>query len=109
MNTPELTGAVWRKSTRSGANEGSCVEVAAVWRKSTRSGGNEGNCVEVAEAWRKSSHSGADEGSCVEVARAERLVAVRDSKHPDRAVLAFDRDGWRALLTAIKTGAHDRA
>ena len=108
MNTPELTGAVWRKSTHSGADEGSCVEVAAVWRKSSHSGANEGECVEVAEAWRKSTHSGADEGECVEVARADRLVAVRDSKHPAGAVLAFDRDGWRSLINAIKTGAHDR-
>src|SRR4051812_40930649 len=109
MNTSELTGAVWLKSSHSGANEGECVEVAAVWRKSSHSGGDEGSCVEVAAVWRKSSHSGGNEGECVEVARADRLVAVRDSKHPDGAVLAFDRDGWHSLLTAIKIGAHDRA
>jgi hypothetical protein len=28
MNTPDLTHAVWRKSTRSGGNGGQCVEVA---------------------------------------------------------------------------------
>jgi hypothetical protein len=28
MNTPDLTHAVWRKSTRSGSNGGQCVEVA---------------------------------------------------------------------------------
>ena len=28
MNTPDLSGAVWRKSTRSGDNGGACVEVA---------------------------------------------------------------------------------
>ncbi|MEV5752333.1 DUF397 domain-containing protein [Actinoallomurus sp. NPDC052308] len=50
MSTPELTDAMWRKSSRSGGNEGSCVEVAGVWRKSSRSGGNEGECVEVAVA-----------------------------------------------------------
>ncbi|MGI8334594.1 DUF397 domain-containing protein [Actinomadura scrupuli] len=108
MNTPELTGAAWRKSSHSGGNEGSCVEVAAVWRKSSHSGADEGECVEVAAVWRKSSHSGGNEGECVEVARAGRLVAVRDSKHPDGAVLAFDGDGWRSLLTAVKTGVHDR-
>lgn len=48
MTTPVVVGASWRKSTHSGGNEGSCVEVADVWRKSSRSGGNEGNCVEVA-------------------------------------------------------------
>ncbi|WP_433183817.1 DUF397 domain-containing protein [Actinoallomurus sp. CA-150999] len=48
MNTSLSTGDLWRKSDRSGGNEGSCVEVAAVWRKSSRSGGDEGSCVEVA-------------------------------------------------------------
>ncbi|MBQ1024638.1 DUF397 domain-containing protein [Micromonospora sp. C95] len=28
MKTPDLTGAVWRKSTRSDNNGGACVEVA---------------------------------------------------------------------------------
>ncbi|MEV0400360.1 DUF397 domain-containing protein [Actinoallomurus sp. NPDC050550] len=27
MNTADLTGATWRKSARSGSNEGNCVEV----------------------------------------------------------------------------------
>ncbi|WP_345431626.1 DUF397 domain-containing protein [Actinoallomurus vinaceus] len=48
MNTSLPTGYLWRKSNRSGGNEGSCVEVAAAWRKSSRSGGDEGSCVEVA-------------------------------------------------------------
>lgn len=48
MSTPVLATTVWRKSTRSGGNEGSCVEVVTAWRKSSRSGGDEGNCVEVA-------------------------------------------------------------
>jgi hypothetical protein len=29
MSTPELSGAIWRKSSLSGANEGDCVEIAA--------------------------------------------------------------------------------
>ncbi|MEU7955746.1 DUF397 domain-containing protein [Micromonospora humida] len=28
MSNPDLTGAVWRKSTRSDSNGGACVEVA---------------------------------------------------------------------------------
>lgn len=28
MNASELSGAAWRKSSHSGSNEGSCVEVA---------------------------------------------------------------------------------
>ena len=41
---------VWRKSTRSGANnDTNCVEVRRAWRKSTRSGaGPNSDCVEVA-------------------------------------------------------------
>lgn len=40
---------VWRKSTRSGAdNNTNCVEVRRAWRKSTRSGAtNNTDCVEV--------------------------------------------------------------
>lgn len=30
MNAPDLTGAVWKKSIRSGDNGGSCVEIAFV-------------------------------------------------------------------------------
>ncbi|MGH9014236.1 MAG: DUF397 domain-containing protein [Acidimicrobiia bacterium] len=124
----ELTGASWRKSSRSGPDEGECVEAAAVWRKSTHSatpegdcvevaenwrksehsGGNEGSCVEVADGWRKSGHSGGDEGECVEVGRGvARVVAVRDSKDADGHVLAFEVGEWRALLTDIKAGAYD--
>jgi hypothetical protein len=41
---------VWRKSTRSGANNNTdCVEIRRAWRKSTRSGAtNNTDCVEVA-------------------------------------------------------------
>lgn len=30
MNPPDFTGAMWRKSTRSGSNGGQCVEVAVL-------------------------------------------------------------------------------
>lgn len=30
MPSPDLSGAVWRKSTRSGANDSNCVEVASL-------------------------------------------------------------------------------
>lgn len=41
---------VWRKSSRSGANNNTdCVEIRRAWRKSTRSGANnDTSCVEVA-------------------------------------------------------------
>jgi hypothetical protein len=56
----------------------------AVWRRSTRSGGNGGNCVEVAAI--------------------ERGVAVRDSKNPGGAVLAFAPDAWHAFTDAVRSG-----
>jgi hypothetical protein len=77
----DLTGAVWRKSSRSGANGGNCVEVAA---------------------WRKSSHSEPNGGHCVEVAEKLGFVAVRDSKNPDGPALTFTRVAWRTFTTTLK-------
>ncbi|MFJ6670401.1 DUF397 domain-containing protein [Actinosynnema sp. NPDC091369] len=53
--------------------------------------------------WRKSSRSnGASNANCVEVAFAGRaLVAVRDSKNPDAATLAFPAVGWSSFLRAV--------
>lgn len=49
MAAPELAGADWRKSSRSNAEGGDCVEVTAVpWRESSRSNAQGGSCVEVA-------------------------------------------------------------
>ncbi|MFC6885205.1 DUF397 domain-containing protein [Actinomadura yumaensis] len=107
MSIPELPDAIWRKSSRSGGNEGSCVEVAEIWQKSSYSGGDEGSCVEVAEAWQKSSHSGASEGSCVELAGAGRMVAARDSKDPGGPVLCFGVEAWRSFAGEVKGGAYD--
>jgi hypothetical protein len=87
MSTTELSGATWRKSSYSGANEDSCVEIAAVWRKGSHSGGNEGNCLEVAVT-------------------AERLVAARDSKNPSGPVLCFGQREWRSFCREIKSGAY---
>ena len=73
------------------------------WRTSTRSGSN-GDCVTVGlrlARWRKSSRS-AGNGECVEVARGEALVAVRDSKKPDGAVLTFATSAWEAFTATLK-------
>jgi hypothetical protein len=77
-----------------------------VWRKSVRSG-YENNCVEVGRAaWRKSVQSGQN-GSCVEVADLPGAIAVRDSKNPDGAKLAFTRREWKAFAAGAKGGRFD--
>jgi hypothetical protein len=52
--------------------------------------------------WRKSSYSGNNGGNCVEVGAAAPLVAVRDSKDPDGARLAFGREAWEAFAAKVK-------
>jgi hypothetical protein len=83
----DLSRAAWRKSTHSGGNGGECVETASVWRKSSRSSSNGGQCVEVAPG----------------AAGTARLVAIRDSKHPDDPNLLFTPTEWQAFTTNIKT------
>jgi uncharacterized protein DUF397 len=52
--------------------------------------------------WRKSSCSSA-QGNCVEVAsNVPGRVAVRDSKDPGGARLAFERGAWEAFTAKIK-------
>lgn len=48
--------------------------------------------------WFKSSYSGGS-NNCVEVADTPDLHAVRDSKTPDQAPLAFDRTEWQAFIS----------
>ena len=54
------------------------------WRKSTRSGGN-GNCVEVA-------------------CGLHGIVAIRDSKDPDGAKLAFTLSAWQVFTKRVRLG-----
>ena len=87
MTTPDLSKALWFKSSRSG-NNGACVEVAFVselasWRKSSRSTNNV---------------------ACVEVAFVPEFIAMRDSKNPNGPALVFGTKAWRAFVAGVKDG-----
>jgi len=57
----------------------------AVWRKSTKSGGNGGQCVEVAT-------------------NLPGIVAVRDSKDREGAVLVVSTADWAAFVAGVREG-----
>ncbi|MER6848445.1 DUF397 domain-containing protein [Streptomyces flaveolus] len=53
--------------------------------------------------WRKSSYSGGGDGNnCVEVATRATHVAVRDSKAPTRATLAFPATAFALFVGGLK-------
>ncbi|HEY1918663.1 MAG TPA: DUF397 domain-containing protein [Streptosporangiaceae bacterium] len=58
-------------------------------------------------SWRKSSYSGGSEGgsNCVQVASGQRLIAVRDSKHPGQGALSVSPAGWRAFVAGLNAHA----
>ncbi|MGH3697798.1 MAG: DUF397 domain-containing protein [Pseudonocardiaceae bacterium] len=86
MPALDLSGAHWRKSSRS-SNVSNCLEVAVL----------------DGARWRKSSRSGAV-SNCVEVAFAGPVVALRDSKNPAGSVVAIPPPAWAAFTTALRTG-----
>lgn len=58
-------------------------------------------------AWIKSSLSFAN-GNCVEVAQfAGGEVGVRNSRHPEDAVLRFTADEWQAFIGGAHKGEFD--
>ncbi|WP_406456232.1 DUF397 domain-containing protein [Streptomyces sp. NBC_01622] len=76
----------------------------AVWRKSSYSNSSGGDCVEVATLWRASSYSNATGGECLEVRDdLPDAVPVRDSKAAEEGpVLLFQAPVWTAFLTSLK-------
>lgn len=58
------------------------------------------------DGWRKSSYSG-QAGQCVELKPDGNLVAVRNSRDPQGAVLRFERGAIGDLLAAVKNGELD--
>lgn len=58
-------------------------------------------------AWRKSSRSNNTGGACVEVAFIDPDVAVRDSKNPTGAALAFSAGQWVEFQQGVKAGRYD--
>lgn len=67
------------------------------WIKSTYSGADTPSCVEV--AWAKSSYSTADGPDCVEVAAIPDRVLIRDSKNPQGPRLALTPTTWTSFLS----------
>ncbi|MCF6521536.1 DUF397 domain-containing protein [Streptomyces sp. JJ36] len=68
------------------------------WFKSSYSGGDGDSCVEVALSWRKSSYSGTDGDECVEVAACPEAVHVRDSKDTTGPRLDLPPAAWAAFV-----------
>lgn len=69
------------------------------WFKSSHSGSQGDSCVEVALSWRKSTHSGSQGDDCVEVAYRPETVYVRDSKEQDGPILPVSPAAWTNFLT----------
>jgi hypothetical protein len=69
------------------------------WFKSSHSGTQGDSCIEVALSWHKSSHSGTQGDDCVEVATCPDTVHVRDSKDKEGPQLAFSPAAWTAFVS----------
>ncbi|MFJ2104269.1 DUF397 domain-containing protein [Streptomyces microflavus] len=74
------------------------------WFKSSYSGGDGDSCVEVAMEWHKSSYSSGSGDSCVEVAACPSTVHVRDSKIEESPQLALAPAAWTHFLSYAAQG-----
>ncbi|NEC06784.1 DUF397 domain-containing protein [Streptomyces sp. SID7909] len=68
------------------------------WFKSSYSGSQGDSCVEVAMNWHKSSYSGSEGDNCVEVATCPAAVHVRDSKDQHSPELALSPTTWNEFI-----------
>ncbi|OII70315.1 MULTISPECIES: DUF397 domain-containing protein [unclassified Streptomyces] len=75
-----------------------------LWRKSSYSGSNNGSCLEVSDVWRKSTHSDPNGGNCLEVDDSARpvRVPVRDSKNPTGPAVVFGAAAWETFVGAVR-------
>lgn len=69
------------------------------WFKSSYSGGDGDSCVEIALSWHKSSYSGGSGDDCVEVAACPDTVHVRDSKDKQGPQLALPPAAWTGFVS----------
>ncbi|MFG2830631.1 DUF397 domain-containing protein [Streptomyces sp. NPDC048434] len=69
------------------------------WFKSSYSGSEGDSCVEVALSWRKSSYSGPEGDSCIEVAASPTTLHIRDSKDKAGPQLTVPAAAWAAFVT----------
>ncbi|MFJ2149620.1 DUF397 domain-containing protein [Streptomyces microflavus] len=74
------------------------------WFKSSYSGGDGDSCVEVAMEWHKSSYSSGSGDDCVEVAACPSSVHVRDSKIEESPQLALAPAAWTHFLSYAAQG-----
>ncbi|MFJ3087185.1 DUF397 domain-containing protein [Streptomyces sp. NPDC086838] len=74
------------------------------WFKSSHSGSQGDSCVEVAMDWHKSSYSGSEGDSCVEVATCPAAVHVRDSKDQHSPELALSPSTWSEFVAYAAQG-----
>ncbi|MEW1546000.1 DUF397 domain-containing protein [Streptomyces tsukubensis] len=72
----------------------------SAWFKSSYSGNNGNSCVEV--AWFKSSYSNGNGNNCVEVADLATRVGVRDSKQSNGPALTVTPAAWAAFVGYAK-------
>jgi hypothetical protein len=66
--------------------------------------------------WLKASYSASGGNSCVEVAvvpgskeGSDHVIAMRDSKHPDKPALIFTPAEWEAFTAGVRDGEFDIA